>query len=286
MSASSQRVSVVVPCFNHARHIAEALQSVANQDYEDLELIVIDDASSDESAETARKILENPAFRERFADRVQLSVNRENIGAHATLNRGLALASGELLAILNSDDRYLPGRLRQLVTAMQERGSKLAFSGVEYIDDASQPLESPRSDAFRLRRHQAGIDRFPSVGFACMCSNVAITSGNLVFSRELLEAVGGFDDLRYCHDWDFLLRAVALVEPVFVRRALYGYRLHQNNTFRRLADAAEEETRVVLTRYFETVRGGRVRNPLAPSDINWPGVFEYVMTRQGFWRYW
>ena len=119
-----------------------------------------------------------------------------------------------------------------------------------------------------------------------MCSNVALSTGNLVFSRELLDTLGSFAALGYCHDWDFLVRSVAVTEPVFLPQPLYRYRLHGSNSFLDLGGVAEEETRAVLTGYFEDVQAGRVSNPLAPSPSNWPGVFEYVMTQQGFWRYW
>lgn len=286
MSAPSPMVSVVVPSFNHAAHVDEALRSVEAQDYEHLELIVVDDASSDGTAEIARDLLGGEELREHFSGRVQWVSNEENRGAHATIDRALKMAGGTLIAILNSDDRYHPERISRLVEAVLEKGTLLAFSQVAFIDEDGDALESASGEAFRLHGHQARIDRFPSLGFAAMCSNVALSTGNLVFHRELWKTVGGFDALRYCHDWDFLLKSVAVCEPVFVREPLYDYRIHGGNTFRALDDVAEKETRAVLTRYFETVRGGRVENHLAPTPENWPGVFEYVMTRQGFWRYW
>ncbi len=285
MTPAAELVSVVMPVFNHVAFLEESLGSVAAQDHGSLELIVIDDASSDGSVERARSVLQDPGFAARFNGRVQLRVNPTSVGAHAAINQGLSLASGSVLAILNSDDCYAPGRLQQLVAAMRASGSELAFSLVRYVDESSQELGSG-PEVSRLRQHQLRIGQFPSVGFACMCSNVAISSGNLVFTRSLHEAVGGFDDLRYCHDWDFLLRAVSLTEPIFVRRPLYHYRLHGANSFRLLDDAAEAETEVVLSRYFAAVRGGRLENRLAPSDAHWPGVFEYVMSQHGFWRYW
>lgn len=285
-SSASDLVSVIVPSFNHVGDLAEALESVAAQTYHDVELIVVDDASTDGSAAVARELLDGKVFRKRFHGRVRLEVNAENQGAHAAINRGLALASGEWLTILNSDDCYPPQRIEVLLAALREQRGAIAFTEVEFIGTDSRPVDPRHVDAFRLRGHQERIDRFPSVGFACMCSNVALTTGNLLFSRALWLRNGEFAALRYCHDWDFLLRAVEHTEPIFVRRALYRYRLHERNAFRQLGAVAEEETRVVLTRYFEAAGGGRAENELAPSEVNWPGVFEYVMDRHGFWQYW
>lgn len=104
------RVSVVIPLYNHARYIAEAVASVLDQGELLRELIVIDDGSRDASAEVMAGLAAGDA-RIRF-------LTQENRGAHATINRGLALATGEFVTILNSDDAYLPGRFAALVRAL------------------------------------------------------------------------------------------------------------------------------------------------------------------------
>jgi glycosyltransferase involved in cell wall biosynthesis len=276
-------VSVVVPSFGHVSHLEEALRSVAAQSYPSLELIVVDDASPDGSARLAERILGERAFADRFEGRVRLIVHESNEGAHAAINRGLGVAQGDLLTILNSDDAYAPERIATLVPALRECEAGLAFTRVEYVGDADSTFASER---FRLRRHQDGIARHASVGFACLCSNVAITTGNLFFTRALWEAAGPFASLRYCHDWDFLVRAVAWTEPIFVARPLYRYRLHRQNSYKNLEGVAEAETQVVLGGYFSSVRTGALRNPIAPSPAQWPGVFDHVMDRHGFWRHW
>ena len=200
MSSSAPLASVVVPSFNHARYLEDALRSVAAQNHEALELIVVDDASSDASVQVARAVLEEPSVRDRFAGRVQLLTSPTTRGAHAAINRGLEAAGGAILTVLNSDDRYAPDRIRELAAALRQTGSMLAFSRVEYIDESSQPLPAS-GDVFRLRRHQAGIDRAPSVGFACMCSNVAISSDRLselpVMGSFGWEGASGIHFLRY-----------------------------------------------------------------------------------------
>jgi hypothetical protein len=109
---------------------------------------------------------------------------------------------------------------------------------------------------------------------------------NLFFTRALWEAAGPFASFRYCHDWDFLVRAVAWTEPIFVARPLYRYRLHRQNSYKNLEGVAEAETQAVLGGYFSSVRTGAPRNPIAPSPAQWPGVFDHVMDRHGFWRHW
>jgi hypothetical protein len=191
-----------------------------------------------------------------------------------------------MLAILNSDDAFAPGRISRLAELLFDRGAELAMSGVAFMDEEGRPLDLGHPDASRMRIHQAAVDRHASVGFAALAGNVALTTGNLLFTRALFEAVGGFAPLRYCHDWDFLLRAVRRSEPVFVREPLYHYRLHGQNSFRALSHLAEHETGTVLGAYFDAVARGDVQNPLAPSPERWPGVFEHFMDRAGFWHHW
>ena len=103
-------VSVIVPLYNHEKYIEQAIQSVVSQTYQSWELIIIDDGSSDLSVKKART----------YTDRRIHLYGQENQGAHHAINRGLSMAEGEYLAILNSDDKYEPERLSKMVAYMQE----------------------------------------------------------------------------------------------------------------------------------------------------------------------
>ena len=126
----------------------------------------------------------------------------------------------------------------------------------------------------------------PSVGFALLRENVAISTGNLIFRRSLFERVGGFRPLLYCHDWDLLLRSVLVAEPAFVPALLYEYRIHETNSYRALGEVAVRETEAVLISYFSAVRRGCFANPLAPAPANWPGLFETMMSVLGLGKFW
>ena len=111
-------VSVVMPSYNHAAYCVEAAQSVLGQSHRRLELIVVDDGSRDDLVERLAA-LDDP--------RLHL-VTQENRGAHAAINRGLDLAQGDYLAIINSDDRFDPRRIETCLRAMDAEGSDLACS--------------------------------------------------------------------------------------------------------------------------------------------------------------
>ncbi|WP_083829471.1 glycosyltransferase family A protein [Oceanimonas sp. GK1] len=93
-------VSVVIPCYNHAQFVQESIQSVIDQDYENIELIIIDDGSKDNSVEVIQEMI--PACEERFK-RFEFR-HRPNKGLCATLNEGIGLAAGDIIGFCSSDD--------------------------------------------------------------------------------------------------------------------------------------------------------------------------------------
>jgi len=95
------KISVIIPAYNHEKYITEAISSVLNQSYHDLEIIIINDGSTDSTEQRILSIHDQ---------RIQY-VSQKNSGAHSAINRGISLAQGEYITILNSDDLYLPQRL-------------------------------------------------------------------------------------------------------------------------------------------------------------------------------
>ena len=95
------KISVIIPAYNHEKYIIDAVNSVLNQSYQDFEIIIVNDGSTDS---TEQKILSI------HDQRIQY-VCQKNSGAHSAINRGISLSQGEYISILNSDDLYLPKRL-------------------------------------------------------------------------------------------------------------------------------------------------------------------------------
>ena len=215
--------------------------------------------------------------KERFA-RIVFLENERNLGAHRTINRGIAESRGDYINILNSDDAFAPARLSTLFRACHERRAAFAFSRVELIVDDDPTLLW--KEAEYLASIQDGIDFFPTVGYALLRNQCALTSGNFFFARSVYERVGDFSDLKYCHDWDFILRSLLVTEPIFVPETLYFYRIHPGNSFLQLQSLAEPETEAVLRRYFFFCRNRPVSNPLAPSPAWGPFFNSFVQQSQ------
>lgn len=214
-------VSVVIPAFNHAQYVAAAIVSVLGQGFADFELVVVDDASSDGTADVVAAIAD---------PRLRLVRHATNRGAHATLNEAVAASRGEFVAVLNSDDLFEPDRLATMMEAARTAadGMFLGFSDVGFIDAAGLPADADRraDDYRRLRAHCIG----QPAALWFLAGNPAVSSSNLFFSRALFERAGGFAPLRYTHDWDWAARAAACCEPVWMHKTLLRYRVHPSNT--------------------------------------------------------
>jgi glycosyltransferase involved in cell wall biosynthesis len=279
--APARRISVLIPCYDHERFVEEAIASVAAQRWPNVELIVVDDGSTDASATIIEQALAeaNSLARSVF-------VRQANAGTHAALARAIAESTGEILTILNSDDRYHPDRLARIMTRAPERGDFLAFSAVRLIDAAGTTL-APESETARGYRHALyEASRCPTVGFGLFRNNFAVSTGNFVFTRTLFEKVGGFREFKLAHDWDFLLQALWHVEPIFVPEPLLDYRTHGTNSRHSLVSVAESEGREILRRYFALAEKGRSENPLAPCEENWPVYFDLFVSRYNSWFGW
>jgi len=108
-------ISVIMPSFNHAMFVAQAMKSVFEQSYRDVEFLIVDDCSTDPTFEIIQRMAANPQFKRRFR-RLIISRNHTNLGAHNALNLGIEAAAGQYITFINSDDVYEPERLRLLLS--------------------------------------------------------------------------------------------------------------------------------------------------------------------------
>lgn len=269
--AYSDLVSVIIPAYNHQRYIKEALDSVYQQTYRAIELIVIDDCSKDKTLEIAKKWALDSNVNERFV-RVIIEQNVVNLGAHNTINKGIALAQGKALTILNSDDQYTFNRIETLMHFAEQSQARWLFSGIRVINDIGRRISSDL--AIEIESAIDSITSYPAVSFALLKKNIVATTGNLLFERELYATVGSFRNLRYCHDWDFALQACLISEPTVVNMPLYVYRVHSTNSFAALKTEQYLETQMVYWHYFAACRAGNCKNPQAPWSTNWSGLFD------------
>lgn len=283
MTTAFPMCSVVVPVYKHERWLRECLDSVLLQTYPFLELIIIDDCSPDRSFALAQELSASSAYQHRF-ERIVCQQNADNQGAHYSLNAGVALARGQYLFLLNSDDRYHPARISRMVAEMRNEDARFAFSAVAPLLTPGSEVPATLLEGISSLEFRAPF--LPSLSFAFLQFNCTVTTGNFAIRRDLADAVGPFIDLKLTHDWDYVLRTIVREEPLYVADPLYDYRLHPTNTFTAVADRAVVETQICLRRYLSQVAKGATQNRSAPSPTNWPNLFEAYLRLWGLEDTW
>lgn len=262
------------------------MRSVFDQTYRDVEFLIVDDASSDATFKVIRDLAKAPRFSRRFR-RLEINRNQRNLGSHATLNLGIAAARGEFITFINSDDCYEPERLRLLISHVTEADAPyLAFSAVKLIDEAGRPVSHHElKDVLELGPARLAAT-LPTMSFGFLRYQLAGSTGNIFTNRTLLDEIGGFSPLTYCHDWEFMLRSITVAEPCYVPETTYRYRIHTANTFGSLQHLAAADSAATLASYYRRVADGRTPNRKAPTPMNWPYVFDVIARQFGVYDAW
>jgi len=225
MSASANstaRLGVVIPCYNHARYIGAAIESVLDQTRKADRFLVIDDGSKDDSV----------AVIEGYADRGVECIAQENAGAHNTINRAIELVAEDcdLISILNSDDHYTVDRFEKCLPQFDDENVDVVVSNLCMIDPEDQPLPADESRAKWLRAvWSMGDDPDLSIWEWMAMANFPNTSSNIIARAAYLRA-NPFRPYRFNHDL-FFLSGAAIRDRIAVVRgdSLLNYRVHPEN---------------------------------------------------------
>lgn len=202
-------VSVVIPTYNYAHFIAQAIESVLAQTYQNFEIIVIDDGSTDATREAVSRF-----------SRVQY-LYQDNRGIAPARNAGLFASRGELLVFLDADDRLLPEALATGVASLNANPDCAFVSGHwELFSDDGKPRPSPPIVCVTKNHYRAFLD-FNYIG----------TVGQVMFRRSILEAVVGFDSaVPGCDDIELYMRIARTHRVHCHDRIVMQHRRHGSNT--------------------------------------------------------
>ncbi len=236
-------ISVIIPAYNHEAFIGAAIESVLDQTWQDLELLVIDDGSTDNTAAVVKG----------YTDSRISYYYQENQDAYNTINRGLSLAQGEFIAILNSDDIYALDRLNRLVEEQKETGAACLFTDVIPVDDQGAVFADP---AFGWniwhKKNRAFYRKCTDLYTAFLKGNFMVTTSNLFMTAEAVAQVGKFCSLRYLHDYDYIFRLM-LAHPdgvvYLADEQLLYYRIHGGNTLGEAAIIGREQDQELILKY-------------------------------------
>jgi glycosyltransferase involved in cell wall biosynthesis len=208
-------VTAAIPTYNRARYLAEAIESAVAQTYPDVEIVVVDDGSTDDT----------PAVVEPYRDRIRY-VRQENAGRSAARNRCILETRGRYLSFLDSDDRWLPDKLALQVPVLEERPDVGMVHGhVDVIDADGKPLRELTAKHHRLwsKAHESGVT-YARYALDCRCLSSATT-----FRRAVFDRVGPYDTTLALDDYELYLRVALDSEIVFLERSVAEYRSHSSN---------------------------------------------------------
>jgi glycosyltransferase involved in cell wall biosynthesis len=198
-------ISVIIPVYNAEETILETIKSVQLQTISDLEIILVDDGSSDKSLEVIKGIVD---------ERVKV-FTYENAGAAVARNRGLAHAKGEFIAFIDADDLWTLDKLELQLAALQKHPEAgVAYSWTSFIDEKGKLLYVQQPVYF-----EGNV--YPQL----LVSNFLVCGSIPLIRRQAIESVGELDpELKSTHDWDYWLRLAAKWSYVLVPKHQIFYR--------------------------------------------------------------
>lgn len=211
-------VSVVIPTYNRCQFLSQAIESVLSQTFRDLEIIVVDDGSTDGTAELVR---------ERYGTSVRY-IRQANQGRSKARNAGMEAAEGKYIALLDSDDTWKAGKLEKqirLLEASPEVG--LAHTYTEVTGSTGSP--DPAQTLTRLKLHAAALKR--GYDYLNMSRECVMFTSTVVVRRERLREIGLMDEaISGLEDGDWYLRAALVTKIATNPEPLVLYRMHGANT--------------------------------------------------------
>lgn len=211
----SPLVSVLVPCFNYAEYVGDALRSILSQNYKNFELIIVDDGSTDDSARVIQNVL-----KEEHGGLVRRAVflRQENQGVSAALNTALASARGEYIATFDADDLMSPGRLELQVDYLQQN-PLVGCVGGEAVRIDEQGRLLPKKDKQRqVRRYDFS---------QALAKALVVGGGVAMYRREAMDEAGGYDSAIKIQDFQMTLKvAYAGFFVVMLPEVVTLYRKH------------------------------------------------------------
>jgi glycosyltransferase involved in cell wall biosynthesis len=256
-------VSVIVPCFNHGRYLPECIDSILSQDYPELEVVVIDDASTEESTLNVLTDLET-------REQVTVLYQRRNSGPSAARNRGIKAAKGRYILPVDSDNLLLPGAIASLVEQLQAAGEQIGFiyPNCEYF--------GTRDDYFQPPNYNLHLLMYGNYCDTCSLIDRAVFDAGIRYAEDI---VLGHED------WDFALTLAACgVRGEPARRATLRYRKEGFTRSDAVEYARHSFHEVIPERHPElfgdgdpVVRYGRYWSPAVDIKARWAPALSIVL---------
>ncbi len=199
------KVSIIIPNYNHGDYLPQAIESALAQTYPHVEVIVVDDGSTDHSAQVLA----------RYADRVRC-IHQENAGLSAARNTGLGMARGDYIALLDADDMLEPDYLQTLVPVLEENPEIGGiYCGYRFVDEHNRPLPEVQNRVVLSAEF-----------YNALLGGNFLVPESMLLRRRCYQEAGPFDTaLTACEDWDMWLRIARRERVVGTARVLSRHRV-------------------------------------------------------------
>ncbi len=202
-------VSVVITCYNYARYVGGAIESVLNQSFQDIEIIIVDDGSTDGSDTVISSFL--------FDHRIKY-FHQENRGQAKAKNKGIKESTGEFVAFLDADDQWEKTKLEKQILLFQNQDTGVVYSRAQYIDAAGHPMELILSDKY-LQPRSGKVTNW-------LYMNNFVPFSSAIVRKTCFDMLGMFDEsLSMGIDWDLWLRISTRYSFAYVNEPLLLYRV-------------------------------------------------------------
>ena len=265
-------VKVIVPCYGYADQLGDCLRTVLNQEGVDLQVLILDDCSPDETPEVARRIMVGD-------DRIEYRRHRQNAGLIATANEGLSWADdGDFVILLSADDMLVPGSLKRAVRVMEaEPAVGLVYGHAQYFESP----EALPSVSKRWRGTKVWSGR-EWIRLRCRSGHNCISSPEAVVRTSVQRLVGGYDPAcQHSSDLNMWLRIAAVSDVAYIRGAVQAlYRIHSDSMFRGAMHPVLDltERRAAFFGFFDGAGTQIAETP------RWRSMVGRALARQALWQ--
>lgn len=193
----NELISVIIPTFNSARFLSKAIKSALEQSYQNIEILVVDDGSTDETERIVKKW-------QKKDKRIRYLKHKKQKGLSAARNTGIGASKGKFIAFLDADDIWMEDKLEKQIKKIK-KGADLVYSDAILIDEEGKKKKKTLWEEIKV---------MPRAGKDCLKflfqKNFIVPASSLILKKEIFKKIGGFDErLRSVEDYDFCLRIVA-----------------------------------------------------------------------------
>jgi len=243
-------VSVVVPCYNHEKYVEETIESIVNQTYKNIEFIVIDDGSKDNSV----KIIQELADKYNFT-----FIHRSNKGLSATLNEGIKLSKGKYYCACASDDKFILDKVEKQVKFMESNSNYvLSYGNIIKFDD------NGKEEKTKVIRAKSGF-----IFEEIIMGNIILPAVTVMLRTDIVKELGGYDEKLWIEDWDMWLRVSDKYQVGYIDEFLAYYRQHDTNISKQTIKMYKSQ-KIILNKWKEKKHFGKY---LANKKLKW---FRYL----------